>query len=56
MESNDFYELVLERHRRASTVLTSDRDPMEWLELLARPVLAASAVQWLVNYTSRAGA
>ncbi len=26
-ETNDFYELVVERHRRASTIVTSNREP-----------------------------
>src|SRR4051794_37894746 len=30
-ETNDFYELVVERHRRASTIVTSNREPSEWL-------------------------
>ena len=28
-ETADIYELVVERHRRASTIVTSNRDPME---------------------------
>jgi DNA replication protein DnaC len=28
-ETNDFYELVVERHRKASTILTSNREPAE---------------------------
>ena len=26
-ETNDFYELVVERHRKASTIVTSNREP-----------------------------
>ena len=46
-ETSDFYALVVERHRRASTVLTSDRDPSEWLALMADPMLAQSAIDRL---------
>ena len=43
-ETSDIYELVVERHRSASTVLTSNRDPSEWLAVMADPLLAQSAV------------
>lgn len=43
----DFYELVVERHRRASTIFTSNRDPAEWLALMTDPLLAQSAVDRL---------
>lgn len=43
-ETADFYELVVERHHRSSTVLTSNRDPSEWLAVMADPLLAQSAV------------
>ena len=37
----------MERHRRAATVLTSNRDPSEWLAMMADPMLAQSAVDRL---------
>lgn len=43
----DFYETVVERHRRASTIITSNRDPAEWLPLMTDPLLAQSAVDRL---------
>ena len=43
----DFYEIVVERHRRASTIITSNRDPSEWLALMTDPLLAQSAVDRL---------
>ena len=43
----DFYETVVERHRRASTIITSNRDPSEWLTLMTDPLLAQSAVDRL---------
>lgn len=49
VETSDFYELVVERHQRGSTVLTSNRDPSEFLAQMADPMLAQSAVDRLQN-------
>ncbi len=46
-ETADFYELCVERHHHAATVLTSNRDPSEWLTVMADPMLAQSAVDRL---------
>ena len=48
-ETADFYELVVERHHKAATVATSNRDPNEWLALMADPLLAQAAVDRLVS-------
>jgi DNA replication protein DnaC len=48
-ETNDFYELVVERHRRASTILTSNREPDEWLTMMSDALLAQSAVDRLTS-------
>jgi DNA replication protein DnaC len=48
-QTADFYELVTERHRRSSTVLTSNRAPDEWLALMADPLLAQSAIDRLTS-------
>ena len=48
-ETADFYELVVERHRKTATVLTSNREPNEWLVLMADPLLAQSAVDRLTS-------
>jgi DNA replication protein DnaC len=48
-ETHDFYQLVVERHRRAATIWTSNREPKEWLALMADPMLAQSAVDRVVN-------
>jgi DNA replication protein DnaC len=48
-DTNLFYELVVERHRRGATVLTSNRDPSEFLAQMADPLLAQSAVDRLQN-------
>jgi DNA replication protein DnaC len=48
-ETHDLYQVVVERHRRASTVLTSNREPQEWLAMMADPMLAQSAIDRIVN-------
>lgn len=48
-ETADFYELVVERHQKASTVVTSNREPAEWLSLMADVLLAQSAVDRLTS-------
>ena len=45
----DFYELVVARHQEASTVLTSNRSPDEWLAVMTDPLLAQSAVDRLTS-------
>jgi DNA replication protein DnaC len=47
IETSDLSELVIERHRRAATMVTSDRDPSEWLAMMADPLLAQSAIDRL---------
>lgn len=46
-ETADVYEICVERHHHAATVLTSNRDPSEWLAVMADPLLAQSAVDRL---------
>lgn len=48
-ETADFYGLVIERHHQAATVLTSNRDPSEWLAVMADPLLAQSAVDRITS-------
>ena len=48
-QTNDFYELVVERHRRASTIVTSNREPAEWLTMMSDALLAQSAVDRLTS-------
>lgn len=48
-ETADFYELVVARHHKASTVLTSNRAPDEWLAMMSDPLLAQSAVDRLTS-------
>jgi DNA replication protein DnaC len=45
----DFYELTVARHRKHATIVTSNRDPSEWLPLLTDPLLAQSAVDRLTS-------
>ena len=48
-ETADFYQVCVERHRRAATVVTSNRSPDEWLAVMADPLLAQSAVDRLTS-------
>jgi DNA replication protein DnaC len=48
-QSSDLYELVIERHRRASFILTSNRAIDEWLGLFDDPILGNSALDRLAN-------
>jgi DNA replication protein DnaC len=48
-ETSDFYELTVERHQRTSTIVTSNRDPSEWIAVMSDPLLAQSAVDRLVS-------
>jgi len=41
-QSSDLYEVILERHRRASTIVTSNRTIDEWIPLFDDPILAPS--------------
>ena len=46
-QTSDFYELIVERHRQASTIITSNREPPEMLAMMADPLLAQSALDRL---------
>lgn len=46
-ETSDFYELIVERHRAGSTIVTSNRDPAEMITMMADPLLAQSAIDRL---------
>ena len=48
-ETADFYQLCVERHQRASTVVTSNRTAEEWLAMMTDPLLAQAAVDRLVS-------
>jgi DNA replication protein DnaC len=51
IESRDLYDLLLERYRTGSIVVTSNRGPDEWLATFADPVRAQSAID---RFTSNA--
>ena len=48
-QSSDLYEVILERHRRASTIVTSNRTIDEWIPLFDDPILAQSALDRLAH-------
>jgi DNA replication protein DnaC len=47
LDTADIYDLIVERHRAASTVVTSNREPIEWLGQMADALLAQSAIDRL---------
>jgi DNA replication protein DnaC len=47
LDTADVYELIVERHRAAATIVTSNREPVEWLAFMADPLLAQSAIDRL---------
>ena len=48
-QTSDFYELVVERHRKKSTIWVSNREPSEWLTMTTDALLAQSAVDRLTS-------
>lgn len=48
-QTSDFYEIVVERHRRAPTIWVSNREPSEWLGMTTDALLAQSAVDRLTS-------
>ncbi|MCP4960231.1 MAG: ATP-binding protein [Actinomycetia bacterium] len=50
-DSRDAYEIMTERHRAGSIVITSNRGPDEWLATFADPVRAQAAID---RFTSNA--
>jgi len=50
-ETSDFYELIVERDRKVSTTITSNREPPEILTMMADPLLAQSAMDRLQSAT-----
>jgi DNA replication protein DnaC len=42
--TSDFYDLLIERHTRSSTILTSNRGVDEWMSVFDEPLLAQSAL------------
>ena len=50
-ESHDAYEILTERHRLGSMIVTSNRGPDEWLATFADPMRAQSAID---RFTSNA--
>ena len=47
--SRDIYEIMVDRHRCGSVIITSNRGPDEWLATFADPVRAQAAVDRFTN-------
>lgn len=48
-QSSDFYEIIIERHKRSTTIVTSNRTIEEWIPLFDDPILAQSALDRLAH-------
>jgi DNA replication protein DnaC len=48
-ESRDAYEILTERHRAGSVIVTSNRGPDEWLATFADPLRAQSIIDRFAN-------
>ena len=48
-QSSDIYEVIIARHRRASTIFTSNRTVDEWIPLFDDPMLAQNALDRLAH-------
>lgn len=48
-ESRDTYEILVERHRAGSMIVTSNREPSEWLSTFTDPARAQAAVDRFTN-------
>ena len=48
-QSSDFYDVIIERHRRATTIVTSNRTIEEWIPLFDDVILAQSALDRLAH-------
>jgi DNA replication protein DnaC len=49
LQSNDMYEVIIGRHKRAATIFTSNRAVEEWIPLFDDPILAQSALDRLAH-------
>lgn len=54
-QAENLYELICERYRSGSMVVTSNRRPPDWYGLFPNPVLAESALDRLVNSAHHVG-
>ncbi len=48
-QAEDLYQLIEDRYRRGSMVVTSNRAPQDWYPLFPNPVIAESALDRLIN-------
>jgi DNA replication protein DnaC len=48
-QAGDFYEIVIERYGKSSTIITSNRDMQEWMALFEDPIMANSALDRLAH-------
>jgi DNA replication protein DnaC len=49
-QTEDFYEIVTERHLSSSMIINSNRPPQDWIPLFPDPVMANSALDRLAHH------
>ena len=49
-QTEDFYEIVTERHLNSSMIITSNRPPQDWVALFPDPVMANSALDRITHH------
>jgi DNA replication protein DnaC len=49
MDATDLYEIVCARHRKRSMIISSNREPAEWLTVLADPLHGQALVDRFTN-------
>lgn len=54
-DTNDFYELTVERHRNKTTIITSNREPAEWLTMTTDALLAEFISTFITEYAVSSG-
>ena len=48
-QAEDFYELIDQRYRRGSMIVTANRSPKDWHSLFPSPMIAERALDRLIN-------
>lgn len=49
VQQNDLYQLIADRYEKRSTIITSNRDVNEWVDIFSNPLLGSAAVDRLVH-------
>lgn len=52
-QQNDLYEIICERYEKFSTIVTSNRDFVEWTNVFENPLMASAAMDRLIHRASK---